>query len=177
MTMDDAGDHRVLDVASVVLDGVPVELSFDAGASLLRALRDAGHTATTGACEQGECGSCTVRLDGHFVCACLVPAATCASLPVDTVTSLLSPDVTAALIAHGAVQCGFCTPGFVVSIESALEQLVATADQGAPEADEVRELLAGNLCRCTGYDGLVAAVQLVAGERRRAHVGADDERG
>jgi carbon-monoxide dehydrogenase small subunit len=97
-------------------------------------------------------------------------------LPVDTVTSLLSPDVTAALIAHGAVQCGFCTPGFVVSIESALEQLVATADQGAPEADEVRELLAGNLCRCTGYDGLVAAVQLVAGERRRAHVGADDER-
>jgi len=142
------------------LDGVSTALDVSPETSLLRALRDGGFTATTGACEQGECGSCTVRLNGRFVCSCLVPALICDGSDVATVRSMLRPDMAAALVAHGAVQCGFCTPGFVVEAERLL---------AAPERltlDEVREGLAGNLCRCTGYDGLLSAILDVDESRR-----------
>lgn len=153
---------------ALTVDGDQVELSVAPETSLLRALRDAGHLATTGACEQGECGSCSVLLDGRMVCSCLVPAVTCASAEVRTVTSLCAPDVADALVAHGAVQCGFCTPGFVVAIETALR----TAGDRVLSTDEMHEHLAGNLCRCTGYAGLVTAAlevqraRLAAGEGR-----------
>jgi carbon-monoxide dehydrogenase small subunit len=144
----------------IVLDGLPVTLETSPSTSLLRALREAGHTAMQGACEQGECGSCTVRVDGRVQNACLTPAVTCESSTVETVASLLRDDLAAAFVRHGAVQCGFCTPGFVVAAEEAL-----SAD-GPLTADDVRERLAGNVCRCTGYLGIIEAVLEVDRERR-----------
>ncbi|CAN5837225.1 (2Fe-2S)-binding protein [soil metagenome] len=144
------------------LDGVATALDVSSETSLLRALRDGGLTATTGACEQGECGSCTVRLDGRYVCSCLVPALVCEGSDVATVRSLLRPDMAAALVDHGAVQCGFCTPGFVVEAE----RLLVAPDRLT--RDEVREGLAGNLCRCTGYGGLLDAILDVDENRRRS---------
>ena len=98
-------------------------------------------------------------VDGVSVCACLVNAGTVAGCEVRTVAGLASPDLEAAMARNGTVQCGFCTPGFVVSSEALL------AGGGVPSRDEVREALAGNLCRCTGYAGLVEAVMEVARER------------
>ncbi len=146
----------------VVLDGVSVSLEASPATSLLRALRDAGHTAMQGACEQGECGSCTVVVDGRVQNACLTPAMSCESAVVETVTSLLREDLAAAFVRHGAVQCGFCTPGFVVAAEEAL------AAEHPLTADDVRERLAGNVCRCTGYLGIIDAVLEVDRERRGA---------
>lgn len=144
----------------IVLDGAPVVLEASPSTSLLRALRDAGHTAMQGACEQGECGSCTVRVDGRVQNACLTPAVACESGTVETVASLLRDDLAAAFIRHGAVQCGFCTPGFVVAAEEALSA------EDPLTADDVRERLAGNVCRCTGYLGIIEAVLAVDRERR-----------
>jgi carbon-monoxide dehydrogenase small subunit len=143
------------------VDGEPRRLTADGASSLLRVLRDHGHVAVKGACEQGECGSCSVLLDGVLVCACLLPAAACDGGDVRTAASLLAPDLAAAFARHGAVQCGFCTPGFVVAAEAALGR-----DRPLERAD-VLDALAGNLCRCTGYLGIVAAVLETDAERRR----------
>ena len=137
----------------LTVDGTPVAIDIDQSSSLLRALRNAGFTGTKGACEQGECGSCSVLLDGALVCSCLVPAAVCEGSTVVTVASIASADLADALARNGAVQCGFCTPGFVVAAEA----LLAPNPTGLTE-QAVRDGLAGNLCRCTGYDGLVRAV-------------------
>ena len=153
------------DRVTVLVDGRPVVMSPSPSTSLLRGLREAGHTATTGACEQGECGSCTVLLDGRMICSCLVPAAVCDGSSVVTVTGLVRPDLAEALARHGAVQCGFCTPGFVVAAETLLSAVDARSSQ-VPTMDEVREALSGNLCRCTGYEGLLAAVHETARSRR-----------
>ena len=133
-----------------------------AGESLLYVLRERlGLPGSKNACEQGECGSCSVLLDGKLVCACLVLAAQADGHELVTVEGLgedgeLHP-VQAAFAETGAVQCGFCTPGFVV----------ATADLLArtpnPSDDEIREALSGNLCRCTGYAKIFDAVRLAAG--------------
>jgi len=136
----------------LTVDGRQVSLTVEADTSLLRALRSNGLTATTGACEQGECGSCSVRLDDRLVCSCLVPAVVCEGSSVATVEGLLGGDLAEALAANGAVQCGFCTPGFVVAAETAMDRLEPLS------LDDVREALAGNLCRCTGYEGLLRAV-------------------
>lgn len=153
---------RVVEIA-LLLDGEPTILAATPTTSLLRALRDAGHTATTGACEQGECGSCSVELDGRVECSCLVPALICSGSTVRTVRSLLRDDLGAALAAHGAVQCGFCTPGIVVAAEAALAA-------GTPlDEHTAREALAGNLCRCTGYLGIIDAVLSVDAQRRSGH--------
>jgi len=144
----------------LTLDGKLVELEASPNTSLLRAMRDAGHTRAQGACEQGECGSCMVMVDGVPQNSCLVPAAICASASVVTVATLLQQDLADAFARHGAVQCGFCTPGFVVAAEAAL------TDDGDLTYDTVRERLAGNICRCTGYHGIIEAVLEVSQRRR-----------
>jgi aerobic carbon-monoxide dehydrogenase small subunit len=131
------------------------------GESLLYVLRERlGLPGAKNACEQGECGSCTVYLDGEPVCACLVAAGQAEGRDVVTVEGLaggaeLHP-VQQAFVEAGAVQCGFCTPGLVV----AAHDLLARTER--PTDLEIREALAGNLCRCTGYEKILDAVRLAA---------------
>jgi len=129
------------------------------GESLLFVLRERlGLPGAKNACEQGECGSCTVYLDGTAVCACLVAAGQAEGREVRTVEGLgagLSP-VQRAFLDAGAVQCGFCTPGLIVAVDDLL------ARDPHPAEPDIREALAGNLCRCTGYENIVAAVKLAA---------------
>lgn len=131
------------------------------GESLLFVLRERlGLPGSKNACEQGECGSCSVLLDGVLVCACLVLAAQAEGRDVDTVEGLaaggeLTP-VQHAFVETGAVQCGFCTPGLIV----ATHDLLARTPE--PSDEEIREALAGNLCRCTGYEKILDAVRLAA---------------
>jgi aerobic carbon-monoxide dehydrogenase small subunit len=131
------------------------------GESLLFALRERlGLPGSKNACEQGECGSCSVLLDGELVCSCLVLAAQAEGHDVVTVEGLaheaeLHP-VQEAFAETGAVQCGFCTPGLVVAT---VDLLARNPD---PSDDEIREALSGNLCRCTGYAKIFDAVRLAA---------------
>jgi aerobic carbon-monoxide dehydrogenase small subunit len=131
------------------------------GESLLYALRERlGLPGSKNACEQGECGSCSVYLDGTLVCSCLVLAAQAAGRDVVTVEGL-APEgelhaVQRAFIDAGAVQCGFCTPGLVVASHDLLQR------DPRPSDAEIREALAGNLCRCTGYAKIIDAVRLAA---------------
>ena len=133
-----------------------------AGESLLFALRERlGLPGSKNACEQGECGSCSVLLDGRLVCSCLVLAAQADGHDVVTVEGLaqdgeLHP-VQDAFVRAGAVQCGFCTPGLVVATANLLEQ------NPRPTDDEIREALSGNLCRCTGYQKILEAVRIASG--------------
>ena len=129
-----------------------------AGESLLYALRERlGFPGSKNACEQGECGSCSVLLDGELVCSCLVLAAQAEGHEVATVEGLGMNRVQDAFVKTGAVQCGFCTPGFVVAATDLL------ARNPSPSDDEMREALSGNLCRCTGYSKIFDAVRLAAG--------------
>jgi carbon-monoxide dehydrogenase small subunit len=143
------------------VNGEPAEAEVWEGESLLFALRERmGFPGSKNACEQGECGSCSVLLDGKLVCSCLVLAAQADGHDVVTVEGL-APEgklhrVQEAFAATGAVQCGFCTPGFVVAAADLLER---SAD---PSDDEIREALSGNLCRCTGYAKIFDAVRLAA---------------
>jgi aerobic carbon-monoxide dehydrogenase small subunit len=127
------------------------------GESLLYMLRERlGLPGSKNACEQGECGSCSVLLDGTLVCACLVLAAQADGHEVVTVEGLADGDlhrVQEAFVAAGAVQCGFCTPGLVVATADLLER------NPSPSDDEIREALSGNLCRCTGYAKIFDAVR------------------
>ncbi|WP_238016602.1 (2Fe-2S)-binding protein [Dactylosporangium sp. AC04546] len=131
------------------------------GESLLYVLRERlGLPGAKNACEQGECGSCTVYLDDVPVCSCLVAAGQAEGRTVRTVEGLAAPDelhpVQRAFLHAGAVQCGFCTPGLVVAVHDLLERIPH------PSEPDIREALAGNLCRCTGYENIVAAVKLAA---------------
>jgi carbon-monoxide dehydrogenase small subunit len=131
------------------------------GTSLLNALRDdLGLPGSKNACEQGECGSCSVYLDGTLVCSCLVLAAQAQGRQVTTVEGIADGEelhpVQAAMVEAGAVQCGFCTPGFVVAGHDLLQR------NPNPTEPEIREALAGNLCRCTGYEKIIDAVKLAA---------------
>jgi carbon-monoxide dehydrogenase small subunit len=131
------------------------------GASLLSFLRDDLQLpGSKNACEQGECGSCSVWLDGELVCACLVLAALAHGREVGTVEGLADGDrlhpVQEAFVEAGAVQCGFCTPGLVVAVTDLLER------DPSPDEVTVREALSGNLCRCTGYQKILDAVHLAA---------------
>jgi aerobic carbon-monoxide dehydrogenase small subunit len=132
------------------------------GESLLYALRERlGLPGSKNACEQGECGSCSVLLDGELVCACLVLAVQAAGHEVVTVEGLAEDGrlhrVQEAFVQTGAVQCGFCTPGLVVATADLL------AHNAEPSEYEIREALSGNLCRCTGYAKIFDAVRLAAG--------------
>jgi carbon-monoxide dehydrogenase small subunit len=147
---------------AVTVNGVAREADAWGGESLLYLLRERlGLPGSKNACEQGECGSCSVLLDGTLVCACLVLAAQADGHEVVTVEGLagegeLHP-VQEAFVAAGAVQCGFCTPGLVVSTADLL------ARSPDPSDDEIREALSGNLCRCTGYAKIFDAVRAAAG--------------
>ena len=132
------------------------------GESLLYVLRERlGLPGAKNACEQGECGSCTVYLDGTPVCACLVAAGQAQGRAVVTVEGLADGPgeldrVQRAFVEAGAVQCGFCTPGLIVAVHDLL------AREPAPSDPDIREALAGNLCRCTGYETILDAVRLAA---------------
>ena len=147
---------------AVVVNGERREADVWGGESLLFTLRERlGLPGSKNACEQGECGSCSLLLDGELVCACLVLAAQADGHELVTVEGLADGDglhpVQDAFVATGAVQCGFCTPGLVVA---AADLLARNPD---PSDDEVREALSGNLCRCTGYAKIFEAVRLAAG--------------
>jgi carbon-monoxide dehydrogenase small subunit len=136
-----------------------------AGESLLYVLRERlGLPGSKNACEQGECGSCTIYLDDTPVCACLVAAGQAQGREIRTVEGLAEGDeldpVQEAFVEAGAVQCGFCTPGLIVATHDLLRRVARPSDE------EIRESLAGNLCRCTGYEKILDAVRLAA---ERAH--------
>jgi carbon-monoxide dehydrogenase small subunit len=148
---------------SLRVNGAEREADVWGGESLLFALREQlGLPGSKNACEQGECGSCSVLLDGKLVCACLVLAAQADGHEVVTVEGLAGSGelhrVQEAFVEAGAVQCGFCTPGLVVATASLLERIPQ------PSEDEIREALSGNLCRCTGYQKIFDAVRAAAGE-------------
>jgi aerobic carbon-monoxide dehydrogenase small subunit len=131
------------------------------GESLLYVLRERlGLPGSKNACEQGECGSCSVYMDGILVCSCLVLGGQAEGREVVTVEGIARGEglhpVQAAFVEAGAVQCGFCTPGFVVATHDLLRR------NSEPTDAEIREALAGNLCRCTGYEKILAAVRLAA---------------
>jgi carbon-monoxide dehydrogenase small subunit len=143
------------------VNGAEAEADCWEGESLLFALREKlGYPGAKNACEQGECGSCSVLLDGALVCACLVLAAQADGHSVTTVEGLADGErlhrVQEAFVEAGAVQCGFCTPGLVVATADLL------ARRPEPSDDEIREALSGNLCRCTGYAKIFDAVHLAA---------------
>jgi carbon-monoxide dehydrogenase small subunit len=134
------------------------------GESLLYLLRERlGFPGSKNACEQGECGSCTVYFDGVLSCACLVAAGQAQGRDVRTVEGLADGDrlsaIQQAFLDAGAVQCGFCTPGLLVAAYDLIER------HGAPADAEIREALAGNLCRCTGYEKILDGVRLAAARR------------
>ncbi|MGA2530678.1 MAG: (2Fe-2S)-binding protein [Acidimicrobiales bacterium] len=131
------------------------------GESLLYVLRERlGLPGSKNACEQGECGSCSVLMDGKLVCACMVLSASAVGSEIVTVEGLCVSDdelsdIQAAFLAEGGVQCGYCTPGFIVSVHDLLEH------NPDPTELEVREAVSGNLCRCTGYGRIFAAIRAV----------------
>lgn len=135
------------------------------GESLLYVLRERlGLPGSKGACEQGECGSCTVYLDNAAVCSCLVMAATAVGTQIATVEGLNNDgsltDVQQAFVTEGAVQCGFCTPGLVMAVHHLLDH------NDSPNEQEIKEALSGNICRCTGYGRIFAAVDSVISVRK-----------
>jgi carbon-monoxide dehydrogenase small subunit len=147
------------------VNGRPREAEAWEGESLLYFLRERlGLFGSKNACEQGECGSCSIILDGELVCACLVLAAAADGSSVTTVEGLagdpIGRRVQEAMVAAGGVQCGFCTPGFVVALTDLIRR------NPAPLEWEIREALSGNLCRCTGY------VRIFEAARRAAEAGA-----
>jgi carbon-monoxide dehydrogenase small subunit len=147
----------------LTVNGERREADVWAGESLLFALRERlGLPGSKNACEQGECGSCSVLLDGQLVCSCLVLAAQADGHQVVTVEGLSGEEgelhpVQDAFVQTGAVQCGFCTPGLVVAAADLLRR------SPRPSDDEIREALSGNLCRCTGYQKILEAVRLAGG--------------
>lgn len=158
--MSHDSDHYTLDVNGVASEVTDSWL----GESLLDVLRDRlGLFGTKGACEQGECGSCSVLIDGILVCSCLVMAASAVDQPILTIEGIAPigapSDVQAAFVEAGAVQCGFCTPGLIMAVHDLLDRAPTPTDT------EIREELAGNVCRCTGYGRIIDAVQRVSIER------------
>jgi carbon-monoxide dehydrogenase small subunit len=147
---------------ALTVNSEPMEAEVWEGESLLYALREhMGLPGSKNACEQGECGSCSILLNGVLVCACLVLAAQADGHAIVTVEGLGSDDVLhpvqEAFATTGAVQCGFCTPGLIVATVDLLARVPEPTD------DQIREALSGNLCRCTGYAKIFDAVRMAAG--------------
>ena len=148
------------------VNGIPYPVEIDAHLSLLRAVRE--HVGLTGAkegCDDSECGACMMLIDGKPVNSCSYLAVQAEGCEVTTVEGLAAPDnlntLQEAFLEYGGVQCGFCTPGMLISATALLRQ------SPSPSEDEIRTALAGNLCRCTGYEKILDAVRLASG--RQAH--------
>ena len=156
-----AGTRRI--VVEATINGEPQEFLADERDSLLDALRDRiGLMGVKEGCNNGNCGACTVILDGRIVCACLVMAAEVEGSAITTIEGIASSEglhpLQQAFLEDAALQCGVCTPGFIVAAKALLDV------NPHPAEDEVRLWLAGNLCRCTGYDKIVQAVLDAAGD-------------
>jgi carbon-monoxide dehydrogenase small subunit len=151
---------------TLILNGTAVEAQAASDASLLSVLRDELNlTGTKEGCGVGECGACSVILDGRLVNACLVLASQASGRHVTTIEGIHAPDggpndLQRAFIEQGAVQCGYCIPGMVLAGEALL------ASNPAPNRLEIRRAIAGNLCRCTGYQQIVDAIQMTAASRQ-----------
>ena len=149
-------------MVNLALNGVPAVVRVMGPTSLLDVLRDEiGLAGSKSACAQGECGSCSVILDGEVVCSCLVMAADAEGSAVTTVEGLSAEElnpIQEAMLQAGAVQCGFCTPGIVVTATDLF------ARDPTPTVTEIKEALAGNICRCTGYGAILRAFESLAGE-------------
>jgi aerobic-type carbon monoxide dehydrogenase small subunit (CoxS/CutS family) len=148
---------------TLTVNGVAYPVELEPGTSLLAAVRDVvGLTGSKEGCDDSECGACMMLLDGRPVNSCSYLALQAEGSEITTVEGLADGDalapLQAAFLEHGGVQCGFCTPGMLVSATALL------AENPSPSEDEVRIALSGNLCRCTGYDGIVKAVLGVAGD-------------
>jgi carbon-monoxide dehydrogenase small subunit len=154
-------------VIAVDVNGEPRQALVDTRDTLLQLLRDAlGLTGTKEGCSNGNCGSCTVLLDGEPVCACLMLAVEAEGARVTTIEGVAKGNtlhpVQTALVAHGGTQCGFCTPGVVLSAVALL------ARNNNPSEHDIRHAIAGNICRCTGYDKIVEAIEAVARDGKGA---------
>lgn len=152
---------------STTVNGDPVEFLADPRDSLLDCLRDQlGLTGSKEGCGTGDCGACSVTLDGTLVCSCLVLGVEVNGKSIETIEGMAQGDALHPLqrkfIEHAALQCGFCTPGILVAAKALLAQ------NPDPTESEIRFWLAGNLCRCTGYDKIIRAVQDAAAEMRGA---------
>jgi len=149
---------------SFVLNGEPVEVDIEPHLTLLEVLRDTlGLTGTKEGCGAGECGACTVLLDGKTVNACIFPAMEAEAKNVVTIEGIADAQgnlhpIQKAFIEHGAVQCGFCTPGMVLSAKALLDE------NPKPTEEEIRHGIAGNLCRCTGYLQIIEAIKAASGQ-------------
>jgi carbon-monoxide dehydrogenase small subunit len=151
---------------STTVNGDPMEFVCGPGETLLDVLRNRlGLTGSKEGCGTGDCGACSVTLDGRLVCSCLVLGAEAEGREVTTIEGLADGDklhpLQTKFIEHAALQCGICTPGFLVAAKSLLDR------NPSPSDEEIRYALAGNLCRCTGYDKIVRAVKAAATEVRR----------
>lgn len=148
---------------STTVNGQPVDVLVEPNDSLLDTLRDGlGLTGTKEGCATGDCGACSVMLEGRLVCSCLVLGAEAEGKTIDTIEGVADGDGLHVLqqkfLEHAALQCGICTPGFIVAAKALLEK------NPKPDETTIRYWLAGNLCRCTGYDKIVRAVQDAANE-------------
>ena len=148
---------------STTVNGQPMDVLVEPNDSLLDTLRDGlGLTGTKEGCATGDCGACSVMLDGRLVCSCLVLGAEAEGKTIDTIEGVADGDglhvIQQKFLEHAALQCGICTPGFIVAAKALLET------NPNPDETTIRYWLAGNLCRCTGYDKIVRAVQAAADE-------------
>lgn len=162
-------DPHDLQPVTVEVNGRSQTVSSRPGTSLLDVLRDHLHlTGTKDGCREGECGACTVLVDGRPVDACLVAVHSLEGRNVTTIEGVAGPlelsDVQRAVVEAGGVQCGFCTPGIVMTLTA------LTADLSAPTADDIRRALAGNICRCTGYAQIVEAIVQLTTQAHSAEV-------
>ena len=149
----------------LILNGRTTALPAGPGDRLSTALRAAGLTGVKEGCLEGECGACTVLLDGAPVCSCLMLAAQAEGREVETAEGLAADgasDLQAAFVREGAVQCGYCTPGMVMAAEGLLRH------NPEPSEAEIRQAIAGNICRCTGYVAIIRAIAATAAGRRAA---------
>jgi carbon-monoxide dehydrogenase small subunit len=152
---------------STVINGDPVEFLCQPNTSLLDVLRnELNMTGTKEGCGTGDCGSCSVTLDGRLVCSCLVLGVEAEGKTIQTIEGMANGETLHVLqrkfLEHAALQCGICTPGFLIAARSLLER------NNNPTEEEVRFWLAGNLCRCTGYNNIITAVLEAAREMRGA---------
>ncbi len=148
-----------------VVNGEPVTFLASPQITLLDALRDElGLTGTKEGCGSGDCGACSIRLDGRLVCSCLVLAPEAEGRSIETIEGLATNGVLHPIqqkfLEHAALQCGFCTPGLLMSAKDLLDR------NPNPTETEIRFAIAGNLCRCTGYDKIIRAIQATAAELR-----------